>query len=139
MSDGDPGLEWLLFYNGSDPAATKTVCHLPRELRDAIGAHSSTIRISRSYVQKGVHKHGLAFSHFSMLKYVILEGEVYKDRKQQLVFFFRAPASMRNYLFVALKAVHSGSEVWVKSIHWKDETDRGRVVRKSTLIRPRKE
>ena len=111
------------------------VCELPADIRRRLGAHTSIVRIRRDYVQKAVYKHGFKFEHLSMIETAILSGAAYENGRKQVVFFYRDITNMNNNLFVALKTIADGSEVWIKSLHWKDEKDKRRIVGKSTKIR----
>ncbi|MEM1077963.1 MAG: hypothetical protein AAGI09_05495 [Pseudomonadota bacterium] len=134
MLEGDPGLEWLEFYNSDGPANTKTVCHLPRRYRLVLGSHTSVVKIRRDYVRKGIQKHGFSFDDMALIEKTILNGEAFLDSRKQLNFFLPEYADQQTSLFVAIKTAEKGAELWVKSYHRKRIAEKNRLLKRLSKV-----
>jgi hypothetical protein len=94
------------------------VGRIPHFLARSIGASTTIVRLSKQTAKKVRGKHREI--HFADLREVATafhQGDVARQGKMHLAFWFQSPVNPKRTILAILKATNQGHEIWLKTLY----------------------
>lgn len=112
-----------------EPKETINVAKVPKDLQDAIGAKSETLRLSGDTIAKQRKKHGeLPFSLYQNVQGILNDAELIVQDGPNTLALVKQDDRM---VYMALKTTADGSENYLLSLRWARSGDPARARKKA--------
>lgn len=116
----DPASEWEenLFSAFNGTLAVARVGRIPHMLAKAIGSRTTIVMLSKTTAKKIRSKHkAIKFADLRELATAFHEGNVAREGRLHLAFWYQSPLNSRRTIKAIIKATRNGSEVYLKTMH----------------------
>ena len=113
MSEWEENL-YSVFNGGIEMAR---IGRIPRILAKAISSSTTIVRLSKSTAKKIRSKHHVTFAELRHLGVAFHEGNVARDGKLTLAFWFESPDAEPRTIKAIIKASSDGTDIFLKTMH----------------------